>query len=90
VNRARVILGEYEARAAVNLLEVDVRHKPGGSIPRNLHCLGLRLRANRLILGEVMHEWIVSARTHLSDEFRDKGARKPLREGELQLISHVD
>lgn len=73
VNCALVILGEYDERAAVNLLEVDVRHKPGGFIPRDLHCLGLRLRIDRLILGEVVQEWIVSARAHLPDELRDQG-----------------
>ena len=90
MNCARVILGEYDARAAVNLLEVDVRHKPGGLTPRDLHGVGLTLRANRLILGEVMKERIVSARAHLADEFRDQGARQALREGKLELVTRVN
>ena len=90
MNCALVILGEYDARAAVNLLEVDVGYEPGGLTPRDLHCVGLRLRANRLILGKVMKERVVSARAHLADEFRDQGARKPLREGELQLVARVN
>ena len=52
--------------------------------------VGLRLRANRLILGKVMKEWIVGARTHLSDEFGDQGARQALREGEPQLVARVN
>ena len=90
MNCALVILGEYDARAAVNLLEVDVGYEPGGLAPTDLHRLGLRLRANRLILGEVMKERIVGARTHLADKFGDQGARQALREGELQLVARVD
>ena len=90
MNCALVILGEYDARAAVNLLEVDVSYEPRILIPRDLHGVGLLLRANRLILGEVMKERIVGARTHLGDEFGNQGARQPLREGELQLVARVN
>ena len=90
MNCVHVILCEYDARAALDLLEVDVGYEPGGLTSRDLYSLGLRLRANRLILGEVVQERVVSARAHLADEFRDQGARKPLREGELELVARVN
>jgi hypothetical protein len=90
VNRALVILGEDHAHAGIDLLKVCVGHEPGWSVTRNLHGVGLRLRANRLILGAVVHEWVFGARAHLADKLDDQGAREALREGELQLISRVD
>ncbi|NCX50047.1 MAG: hypothetical protein EBW81_11305 [Gammaproteobacteria bacterium] len=90
MNRALVIFGEYDARTALNLLKVDVCHKPGGLTPRDFHGVGLTLRANRLILGKVMKERIVGARTHLADELGNQSARQPLREGELQLVARVN
>ena len=90
MNRLGLILGEYDARAALNLLEMDVRHKPDGLTPRNLHCLRLRLRTDRLILSEVMYEWIIGARTHLPDKLGDQGACKPLCEDEPQFVARVN
>ena len=90
MNRLDLILGEDDARSTVNILEVDVRHKPGGLIPRNLQCLRLRLGTDRLILGEVVKEWIVGARAHLPDKLGDQGTRQPLREGKPQFIARVN
>jgi len=69
---------------------VCVRHEPCRATARHLHGVGLRLRANCLILDEVVQEWVAGARAHLADEFGDWGARQPLREGKLQLIARVD
>ena len=90
MNCAFFILCEDDTHAGVDRLEMCVGHEPGRAITRHLHGVRLWLRANCLILGEVVHEWIVSARAHLADELGDEGAPEPLREGELQLIARVN
>ena len=56
MNRAFVILCEGDAQAGVNFLEVRVGLEPIQASIRHLLGIGLRLRANCLILGKVVHE----------------------------------